>query len=172
MCHFVRNTPSVRCVAVLTLGIIIPGHFLNVQCTPHMTTYASLQWFDSNLHRRATAHLLQRLLVLVDRKDVRDHALDVYFPAVEVRHGARKAVNLRKGADDLGDLYCWLDNQCNGEGEETYIDFVCEYLLRAPAYAVVVGVDTVNQESAASSNEGKCVLGESGYTGCFNLPMR
>ena len=68
-----------------------------------MTTYASLQWFDSNLHRRATAHLLQRLLVLVNRKDVRDHALDVYFPAVEVRHGAREAVNLRKGADDLCD---------------------------------------------------------------------
>ena len=56
---------------------------------------------DRDFDSLAAVHLVERALVVLELEDIRDHALDVDFPAVEVRHGTREAECLRERADDL-----------------------------------------------------------------------
>lgn len=56
---------------------------------------------DGDLERTTAVHLVQCLLVVGKREDVGDHALGADLAAIEVCNGAREAVRLGEGTNDL-----------------------------------------------------------------------
>lgn len=69
--------------------------------------------FDADLHCAPAGHLVESLLVILELKDVRDHALDIDLASVQVRDGTRETIRLRERANDLDDV---LDDEHTERG--------------------------------------------------------
>lgn len=88
---------------------------------------------DGDLQSLPGRHAVERLLEVLQVKDVGDHALDVQLAAVQVLDGTAETVELGERSDD--------------------VDLVREDLGGGPVDTGLVGVDSVDHEGTSSSDK-------------------